>query len=61
MASKKSKALKKRAKAEKKLAKARAKYGAPATKKWYKNPDWIRAIAAIIAIVLTLIGLLFFR
>lgn len=25
---------------------------------WYKNPDWIRAIAAVVGIILMVIGLL---
>jgi len=63
MASKKAKAEKKRLKAQAKIAKARAKYSVPepVQKKWYKNPDWIRAIAAVIAIILTVIGLFYFR
>ncbi len=55
----KDKTKKKRLKAEKKLAKSRVKY--PKTNRWYKNPDWIRAIVSIIAIALTVIGFFYFR
>jgi len=65
MGDKKSKALKKKLKAEAKLAKARTKYSiqkpVQIKQKWYKNPDWVRAIASIIAIILTVLGFLYFR
>ena len=60
------KRLKAGIKVEKKRAeldKVKSKYSVPETKtgKWYKNPDWVRAIASIIAIVLTILGFLYFR
>lgn len=72
MGDKKSKAEKKRLKAQKKLAKTKAKYSVPKPVvvkqeikqekvKWYKNPDWVRAVASIVAIVLTILGYLYFR
>jgi len=65
MGDKKSKTEKKRLKAQAKLEKARAKYSVPEPVqkkvKWYKNPDWIRAIAAIIAIILTVVGFFYLR
>ena len=66
----KAKLEKKRAKAQLKIEKARAKSGlAPgsqkaqypmsAENKWYRNPSWIRAIVAIISLVVMIIALLF--
>ena len=62
----KNKTEKKKLKAQSKLAKTKAKYNfpelaEPVKTKWYKNQDWIRAIADVIGIMLTILTILFFR
>ena len=53
----KNKTAKKKAKAK---IKARKK-GITASEKWYKNPDWVRAIVAIIALIVTIIGIFYLK
>ncbi len=62
----KEKIEKKKAKAEVKKAKAEAKpkketnifFSEKSEKPWYKDPGWLRAIAAIISVVVAVIGIL---
>ena len=69
MADKESKAEKKRLKAEAKMQKKQAKQGIvvehievrrgePAQQKWYKNPEWVRAIVAVASLAVLVITLL---
>ena len=57
----KDKTQKKKLKAQVKAAKKRSEIPTQTSSKWYKNPDWIRAIAAIVSIVIAILGLLWIR
>ena len=60
----KAKQEKKRLKAQTKAEKARAKYGTtpvtPATQsvRWYKDPNWVKAIVAIASLIVMIIALI---
>lgn len=53
----KDKIAKKKAKAKIKAQKK----GITTSEKWYQNPDWIRAIVAIIALIVTIIGIIYYK